>query len=316
MKKIVSIAFTIIILLFSLLGSVYCSGSTYESMISKIPNSSGVFINGYWQAGSSFSLTITNDSNFEFKLSKASLINGNSIVGSTVDMSLLSDGLLEPSESVGITFTLPMDLKDNVFSFVYSLTDISTGKDFEIEHEFKDVFPVGSTYYQDSDQDGYGNPNESLIAFFKPFGYVSDKTDCNDNDATIYPGATEIAGDGIDQDCNGADGIPIVNSITIKSDLSFKFSDAIYQSLTGDVNLWTDFIFFGDQGGKLLWELQDYGTAISTGNSITIASDLSFSIPNAIYQSLTGDINLETNFKYFGEQNGKLLWELDSYTVK
>ena len=36
-------------------------------------------------------------------------------------------------------------------------------------------------------------------------GYTENQGDCDDNDASIYPGAPEICGDGIDQDCNGSD---------------------------------------------------------------------------------------------------------------
>ncbi len=68
---------------------------------------------------------------------------------------------------------------------------------------------VNATYYRDSDNDGYGDPNSPYEASSQPSGYVTDNTDCNDYDSSIHPGAAEIRGDGIDQDCNGND-LPVI----------------------------------------------------------------------------------------------------------
>jgi subtilisin family serine protease len=40
---------------------------------------------------------------------------------------------------------------------------------------------------------------------FFPINGCGTELDCNDGDDTIYPGAPEVCGDGIDQDCNGQD---------------------------------------------------------------------------------------------------------------
>ena len=66
-----------------------------------------------------------------------------------------------------------------------------------------DECPPGTMlYYRDSDGDGYGNPDIYICYAQQQPGYVLNYTDCNDNDATIYPGAPELL-DGKDNDCDG-----------------------------------------------------------------------------------------------------------------
>jgi hypothetical protein len=62
-----------------------------------------------------------------------------------------------------------------------------------------------STYYRDADGDGYGWAADSVQACQPPAGYVSNGSDCNDADPSINPAASETCGDGVDQDCDGAD---------------------------------------------------------------------------------------------------------------
>ena len=65
------------------------------------------------------------------------------------------------------------------------------------------ITPEPVTVYPDADGDGYGRSSGGFISCAIPAGYVANNTDCNDNNAAINPGATEICGNGIDDDCDG-----------------------------------------------------------------------------------------------------------------
>jgi gliding motility-associated-like protein len=91
------------------------------------------------------------------------------------------------------------------------------------------IFQVGvlDTYYADLDNDGLGNILDSLNTCFQPVGYVptpgdcddtdaaiqlcsdadgdgyTDNVDCDDTNPNINPGAQELCGNQIDENCDG-----------------------------------------------------------------------------------------------------------------
>ena len=69
---------------------------------------------------------------------------------------------------------------------------------------------ITNRYYRDSDSDGYGDAASYRDACSPPSGYVANSTDCDDTNAAINPGATEVC-DGADNDCDTVvdEGLPL-----------------------------------------------------------------------------------------------------------
>ncbi len=73
-----------------------------------------------------------------------------------------------------------------------------------------------TTYYEDLDDDGFGNSSVTVTASIKPAGFVLNDGDCDDQDGAVYPGAPEVC-DGIDNNCDGLvdDDDPLVQGQSI-----------------------------------------------------------------------------------------------------
>lgn len=101
------------------------------------------------------------------------------------------------------------DCSDSNSQIAYQIiNEICDGLDNDCDNlvDTDDSSVSGLVYrYADADRDGYGDPNRSFYGCPGniPKDYVSNSSDCNDQNGSISPGAQEQC-DGLDNDCDGA----------------------------------------------------------------------------------------------------------------
>lgn len=100
-------------------------------------------------------------------------------------------------------------LTDNGGVVIAGSTKSSNADIWDINRGLEDFWIVRLTgnkvlrFYRDNDNDGYGDIAVSMLACMKPANYVLDSTDCDDTRNYVYPGAPELCGNNIDDNCNG-----------------------------------------------------------------------------------------------------------------
>lgn len=134
-----------------------------------------------------------------------------------------------------------------------------------------------TTYYQDLDQDGFGNSSQFLVSCDYVMGYVLIGNDCDDLDLTINPNAIDEMGNGIDENCDGQDGVGV-------SEQEMVF--IVYpQPARNNV------IIKGLQMGEQWFLYNDLGVLIRTGltqeNQLTISCH---SLETGLYVFRSGEI--------------------------
>jgi len=96
------------------------------------------------------------------------------------------------------------DCNDNNNAINPGATEICDGIDNNCNLQIDENLPT-QTFYADADNDGFGDINVSITNCSAPVGYVANSLDCDDTNDLINPNATDIPGNGIDEDCSGAD---------------------------------------------------------------------------------------------------------------
>ena len=94
------------------------------------------------------------------------------------------------------------------------------------------------TYFADGDGDTYGNASAPLISCHAvaPSGYVTNASDCDDNNASVNPAGTEVC-NGLDDNCDGTvdEGCFCTNPATANAGINASICEGETVSLTGAI---------------------------------------------------------------------------------
>jgi len=199
------------------------------------------------------------------------------------------------------------DCNDSNASVHPNATEVCNGIDDDCDTLIDDADPSctgQATWYQDSDGDNYGNATVSQQACNQSPGYVSDNTDCDDNDANEHPNQTWYK----DADNDGySDGTTDITSCTrptgykVASELTATTGDC--DDSNASINPGATEVYNGiddNCDGRLILETAtDTGTATLSAGSGTM-EDLTAITENTLpSEAAEGKPNLEFPHGFF-----------------
>ncbi|MDP2304999.1 MAG: putative metal-binding motif-containing protein [Pseudomonadota bacterium] len=118
--------------------------------------------------------------------------DGHGSVDFTTETCLVPDGFVSTSS----------DCDDDDATTYVGAPESCDGVDHDCDGAvYEDSSVDTSTWYADSDGDGYGTAGSTTEACLAPAGFVASTSDCDDLDATSSPAGTEVC-DGADNDCD------------------------------------------------------------------------------------------------------------------
>jgi len=157
-----------------------------------------------------------------------------------------------------------------------------------------------TTYYTDSDGDGYGDAAAPEALCDLTTGFVSDDTDCDDGAASVNPAADEVCNDGADNDCDGTLGTRDAGAAY--GTCAYADADVgdaahlVYESAATDSRMGGTVRLVGDLDGDgtsdLVVGAPQYDTGALNGGGVFVLTNLDATVtdPDAQQSATTGTL--------------------------